>query len=46
MKDVNAYWRQHGTCFGAPGITDAQAEMLERRISEATENWAILSGNN
>lgn len=33
MKTVNAYWRKFGTCKGAPGITDVQADKLEKRIA-------------
>jgi hypothetical protein len=32
MKETNAYWRKHGTCKGAPGITDEQAVKLESRL--------------
>lgn len=38
MKIVNAYWRKFGTCKGAPGITDVQAEKLEKRI-ETGYSW-------
>lgn len=38
MKIVNAYWRKFGTCKGAPGITDVQAEKLENRI-ETGYSW-------
>lgn len=38
MKVVNAYWRRFGTCKGAPGITDVQAEKLEKRI-ETGYSW-------
>lgn len=38
MKVVNAYWRKFGTCKGAPGITDVQAEKLEKRI-ETGYSW-------
>jgi hypothetical protein len=39
MKDVNAHWRKHGTCTGAPGITDAQAEKLDNKIAATTRSW-------
>lgn len=32
MKAVNVYWRKAGTCKGAPGISDIQAEKLEKKI--------------
>lgn len=38
MKIVNAYWRKFGTCKGAPGVTDIQAEKLEKRI-ETGYSW-------
>lgn len=38
MKIINAYWRKFGTCKGAPGITDVQAEKLEKRI-ETGYSW-------
>ena len=38
MKIVNTYWRKFGTCKGAPGITDVQAEKLEKRI-ETGYSW-------
>lgn len=38
MKEVNAYWRKFGTCKGAPGITDVQAEKLEKKI-ETGYSW-------
>jgi len=53
MKDVNAYWRKNGTCVGAPGITQAQAEKLDKKINTATVSWERqpfssydLTGNN
>jgi hypothetical protein len=39
MKAVNAYWRRTGTCQGAPGITDAQAEKLDAKVRNATVSW-------
>lgn len=38
MKAVNAYWRKFGTCKGAPGISDTQAEKPEQKI-EAGYSW-------
>lgn len=38
MKIVNAYWRKNGTCKGAPGISDVQAEKLEKKI-ETGYSW-------
>jgi hypothetical protein len=39
MKAVNAYWRAHKTCVGAPGITNEQAEKLDYNIATATRSW-------
>jgi hypothetical protein len=39
MKGVNAYWRKTGTCAGAPGITDAQAEKLDAKVRNASVSW-------
>ena len=39
MKAVNAHWRKTGTCMGAPGITDAQAEKLDNKIQTTTYSW-------
>lgn len=39
MKSVNAYWRKHGTCMGAAGITDAQAAKLDEKIATTTYSW-------
>jgi len=39
MKDVNAHWRKHGTCVGAPGITDEQAAKIDQRIATAQYPW-------
>ena len=39
MKDVNAYWRKHGTCMGAPGINDIQAAKLDKKIADTTRPW-------
>lgn len=38
-KGVNAHWRKTGTCSGAPGITDALAEKLDRKVINATVSW-------
>ena len=39
MKEVNAYWRKHGTCVGAPGITETQAAKIDARIATTTRSW-------
>jgi hypothetical protein len=39
MKAVNAHWRKTGTCQGAPGITDAQADKLDAKVHSATVSW-------
>ena len=39
MKDVNAYWRRHGTCVGAPGITEEQAQEIDDRIASPRHAW-------
>ena len=39
MKSVNAYWRQTGTCMGAPGITDEQAKKLDNKIATTKYSW-------
>jgi len=39
MKDVNAYWRKCGTCVGAPGITEAQAQKLDEKIATTRYSW-------
>ena len=39
MKDVNAYWRGHGTCVGAPGITEVQAAKLDNKIATSQYSW-------
>ena len=36
MKNVNAHWRKTGTCHGAPGITDVQADKLDYKVRNAT----------
>ena len=33
MKDVNAYYRKHGTCIGYPNMTEMQAEKLNRQAT-------------
>jgi len=35
MKAVNAYWRSTGTCMGAPGLTEMQAQKLDDKIVSA-----------
>jgi hypothetical protein len=39
MKSVNAYWRRTGTCVGAPGITEAQAQKLDGKVAAARYPW-------
>jgi hypothetical protein len=39
MKAVNAHWRKTGTCVGAPGITEAQAQKLDGKIAAARYPW-------
>jgi len=39
MRDVNAYWRRHGTCVGAPGITEVQAAKLDNKIATSKYSW-------
>jgi hypothetical protein len=39
MKAVNAHWRKTGTCQGAPGITDTQADKLDAKVRNATVSW-------
>jgi hypothetical protein len=39
MKGVNAYWRKTGSCIGAPGITEAQAQKLDDKIAGARYSW-------
>ena len=39
MKEVNAYWLKHGTCVGAPGITEMQAKKIDDRITTTTRSW-------
>ncbi|MDR1541096.1 MAG: hypothetical protein LBU32_24490 [Clostridiales bacterium] len=39
MKAVNAHWRKNGTCMGAPGITDAQAQKLDEKIATTRCSW-------
>lgn len=39
MKEVNAYWRKFGTCVGAPGITEAQAQKLDENIATTRYSW-------
>ena len=39
MKEVNAYWRKHGTCVGAPGITEVQAAKLDDKIATTNRSW-------
>ena len=39
MKDVNAHWRNAGTCVGAPGITEEQARKIDNRIVNTQHFW-------
>jgi len=39
MKGVNAYWRKTGTCMGAPGLTEIQAQKLDSKIQNASVSW-------
>jgi hypothetical protein len=39
MRDVNAYWRKHNTCIGAPHITEAQAKKLDDKIATTRYSW-------
>ena len=32
MKQINAYYRKHGTCQGSHGLSDEQAEKLDDRV--------------
>ncbi len=39
MKAVNAYWRKHGTCVGAPGITEEQAKKIDAKLAAPRYSW-------
>ena len=39
MKGVNAHWRKTGTCVGAPGFTEEQAQKIDNRIANARNPW-------
>ena len=39
MKAVNAHWRKTGTCQGAPGITEAQAEKMDAKVRNTMVSW-------
>ena len=39
MKGVNAYWRKNGTCVGAPGITEEQAQKIDAKIANPRHSW-------
>ena len=39
MKAVNSHRRKTGTCVGAPGITEAQAVKMDKRIEAAQYPW-------
>ena len=41
MKFLNTYWRKHGTCVGAAGITAAQAEKYpqETQVPYGYSQW-------
>ena len=34
MKAVNAYWRKHGTCIGAPVISAEQCREIDKEIAD------------
>jgi hypothetical protein len=34
MKDVNAYYRKNGTCVGYPGMDEAAANVLDRKVQQ------------
>ena len=34
MKEINAYFRKHATSLGCPGLSDAEAAKLDRRVQE------------
>lgn len=51
MKEINAYFRKHATALGCPGLSDAEATKLDRRVQEGY-SWEkqpypsyVLSGN-
>ncbi len=51
MKEINAYFRKHATSLGCPGLSDAEAAKLDRRVQEGY-SWEkqpypsyVLSGN-
>ena len=39
MREVNAYWRQTGTCMGAPYITETQAKKLDEKVVTARASY-------
>lgn len=52
MKQINAYYRKHGTCRGFHGLTEAQADHLDERVEQGY-SWEkspypsyVLSNNN
>jgi len=52
MKAVNAYWRNCGTCEGAPGLTPVQAAKLDARVERAPSydkqpypSWELQNNN-
>ena len=52
IKAVNAYFRSHGTCRGAPGLTDVQAAKLDVRVERAPSydkqpypSWELQNNN-
>ena len=42
MKGVNAHWRKTGSCLSAPGLTDGQAAMMDKRIADAAAAWECV----
>jgi len=52
MKGINAYFRSHGTCQGAPGISDTRAAELDAKIARAPSydkqpypSWALQNNS-
>jgi hypothetical protein len=39
MKAVNAHFRKCGTCVGAPGITEMQAQKLDEKVRSSEYSW-------
>lgn len=53
MKDINTYYRKHGTTKGCPGVTEAQAEKLDFGVDnkysyqqqQPFQSWALQNNN-